>query len=82
MRYLDFDKQEKGYKKFDLTRENIKANIGKQICFVNKRSIDPHRGYYNVDYGTILSIRYSQLLIDEHDNYLDIRDVAECGIKI
>ena len=84
MRYLDFEneKHEKGYKPFDLTAENIKANVGKTICYVLRRSIDKYRGYYRVQYGRIFKKHYSALLINEGDDSIDIRDVAECGIKI
>jgi len=81
-KYLDFDKQEKGYEKFELNTESIKANIGRQICYVNKRRIDKNRGYYNVEYGTIHGKHYSTLLIDEGNVSIDIRDVEECGIQI
>ncbi len=81
MRYLDFENEEKGYEKFYLNRESIRKNIGKQICFVDKRNICPHRGYYNVDYGILHSVRYSKLLLDDGDREVDIRDVVECGIK-
>ena len=82
MRYLDFENQEKGYKEFYLNRENIRENIGKQICFVDKRDIDPYRGYYRVDYGVLHSVRYSRLFLDGGNREVDIRDVVECGIKI
>lgn len=83
-KYLDFEnpKYEKGYKPFQLTTDSIKANIGKKICYVRSRSIDPHRGYYNVEYGVIHSKRYSQLYIEDGNNSVDIRDIVECGIEI
>jgi hypothetical protein len=45
---LDFEneKHEKGYEKFYPSRENIRKNIGKKICFVTY--VDPHRGYFTV----------------------------------
>lgn len=82
MGFLDFDNEEKGYKKFHLNTQSIKENIGKKICFVLSRDYDNHRGYYNVRYGTIISKRYSQLFIDDEHNSIDIRDVLECGIEI
>lgn len=82
MEYLDFTKQELGYTRFQLTAENIKANKGKTICFVDKRTIDKYRGYYNVEYGIIGKKHYSKLFIDEFDNSIDIRNIVECGIKI
>jgi len=33
---LDFEKEEKGYKQFYPTRDNIKNNIGKMICYVDR----------------------------------------------
>ena len=80
-KYLDFENEEKGYKEFNLTRENIRANIGKQICFVDKRDVCRYRGYYRVSYGVLHSVRYSTLLLDEGNQDIDIRDVLECGIK-
>lgn len=80
--YLDYENQEKGYKKFELTKENIRANVGKQICYVDKRTIDRYRGYYNVDYGIIHSVKYSRLFLDDANREVDVRDVVECGIKI
>lgn len=80
--YLDFDKEEKGYEPFELTRSNIRANIGRKICFVDKRTIDRYRGYYSVQIGVIHSIRYSTLYLDDMEREVDIRDVKECGIEI
>jgi hypothetical protein len=80
--YLDFENEELGFESFYPTRENIRANIGRQICFVDHRSVCRHRGYYRVEYGIIDSIRYSQLLLDGGNNSVDIRDIVECGIKI
>lgn len=79
-RYLDFEKEEKGFKPFYLSRENIRANIGKTICYVNR--VDPHRGYYNVYFGVIHSVRYSTLYLNDGEHEIDVRDVKECGIKI
>jgi len=82
-RYLDFEneKYEKGFKPFYLSKENVRANIGKRICFVRKWSIDPHRGYYKVEHATIHSMKYSTLYIGEEDS-IDVRDVVECGIEL
>lgn len=78
--YLDFEGHEKGYKPFDLTPENIKKNIGKTICYVDR--VDS-RGQYFVRYAIIYGKRHSQLFISEggHDT-LDIRNIKECGIEI
>ena len=80
--YLDYDNQEKGYEKFELTRENIRKNIGRQICFVDKRTVDKYRGYYSVEYGILYEIKYSRLFLDDGNREVDIRDVVACGIKI
>ena len=80
-RYLDFEKEEKGFEQIFLNAETIKANIGKRICYVNKRDIDQYRGYYNVRYGTIHSKRYSTLFLDDGNRDVDIRDIVECGIE-
>lgn len=79
---LDFEneKYEKGYKKFHPSRENIKNNIGKKICFVTH--VDPHRGYFTVKYGVIDSVRYSRLFLNEGNDEVDIRDIKDCGIEI
>lgn len=82
MKYLDFNKQEKGYEKFDLSKENVKANVGRQICYVDRRSIDPHRGYYNVDYGILHSTHYSRCMLNEGHDSIDMKNIIECGIQI
>ncbi len=83
-KYLDFenDKYEKGFEPFYLSKEKVRANIGKRICFVRRWSIDPHRGYYKVEHATIHSIRYSTLYTNEGNDSIDVRDVVECGIEI
>jgi hypothetical protein len=79
---LDFEneKYEKGYEKFYPSRENIRKNIGKKICFVTY--VDPHRGNYTVKYGVIDSVRYSRLFLNGGNDEVDIRDIKECGIEI
>jgi hypothetical protein len=79
-KYLDFEKYEKGYKPFILDRENVKANIGKRICYIDY--VEPYRGTYFVRYGTIHSIRYSRLFLDDMNKEVDIRDIKEAGIEI
>ena len=79
-KYLDFEKDEKGFKPFQVTRENIKANVGKRICYVDY--VEPYRGTYFVRYGTIHSIKYSRLFMDDMNKEVDIRDIKEAGIKI
>ena len=78
-KYLDFEKEEKGYKNFYPTRENIKKNIGELICYVDY--FCRHRGTYKVRYGKIKSIRYSILTL-EAGQEVDIRDIKQAGIKI
>lgn len=77
---LDFENDEKGFKPFKITRENIRNNIGKQICYVDY--VDPYRGTYFVRYGIIHSIRYSRLFMDDMNKEVDIRFIKEAGIKI
>lgn len=77
---LDFDKQEKGYKPFKINRENIKANIGKKICYVDY--VEPNRGTYFVRFGVIHSIRYSRLFLNDMEKEVDIRDIKQAGIEI
>lgn len=77
---LDFENQQKGYKKFSVTRDNIKENIGKRICYVDY--IEPHRGTYFVRYAKIHSIRYSRLFLNDMDKEVDIRNILEAGIEI
>jgi len=83
-RYLDFEneKYEKGFKPFYLSKEKVRANIGKRICYVRKWSIDPHRGYYKVEHARIHSMRYNTLYIDDGNDSIHVRDVIECGIEM
>lgn len=82
--WLNFEdaRFEKGYKPIDLTPENIRANKGKRIVYLLKQNIEAIRGYAFPRYATIHSKRYSQLLIDDGNDSIDLRDVVECGIKI
>lgn len=81
-KYLDFedDKYEKGYKPFTLTVENIKANVGKRICYVD--FVEPYRGTYFVRYGVIHSIKRNTLYLNEGDKEINIKNIKECGIQI
>lgn len=84
-KYLDFEneKYEKGYQSFFASRESFKENIGKTICFVTKADVSTHRGTYVVRYGTIHSVKYSSVFLDENGcRQIDIRDILECGISI
>jgi hypothetical protein len=84
-KYLDYENEkfEKGYRPFQITRDNFKQNIGKKICFVTTRDTDKHRGTYFVRHATIHSVRYSQLYLGENGHgQVDIRDILECGIFI
>jgi len=80
--YLDFenDKYEKGYAPFVMNAENIRANIGKKICYVNY--VEPYRGTYFVRYGTIHSLKRNVLFLNEGHDTVNIKSIIECGIKI
>jgi hypothetical protein len=78
--YLNFDKEEKGYEPFLLTKENVKKHIGRRICYVDY--VEPYRGTYFVRYGTISSIRYSKIYFDDGNSEVDIRNIKEAGIQI
>lgn len=84
MSWLNFEdeKFEKGYKPFELTAQNIKANKGKRIVYLLSRDINSARGYAFPKYANIYEKRYSQLLLDGGHDSIDLRDVVECGIKI
>jgi hypothetical protein len=77
---LDFENQEKEYEPFKVSRESIKANIGKRICYVD--FVEPYRGTYFVRYGVIHSIKYSTMFLDGGDREVDIRKIKEAGIQI
>jgi len=80
--YLNFDKQEKGYKPFSLTKENVKANVGKYIVYLRKCDVDENRGYAYPRFAKLHDMKYSQVILDEGFDSIDKRDVIECGIKI
>lgn len=77
---LDFGGEEKGYKPFRPTKENIKANIGKRICYVD--FVEKYRGTYFVRSGVIFALRYNRLFLDSYEREVDIRDIKACGIEI
>ena len=77
---LNFKGQEKGFKPLKINKENIRANIGKTICYVDY--VEPNRGTYFVRYGVIHSIRYSILYLNDMQREVDVRDIKEAGIKI
>jgi len=79
-KYLDFEKEEKGYRPFVVNKDNVRANIGNRICYVD--FVEPYRGTYFVRYGTIHSIRYSRLFLDDMNKEVDIRNIKEAGIQI
>jgi hypothetical protein len=79
-KYLNFEKEEKGFELFEPTKENLKANIGKRICYVD--FVEPYRGTYFVRYGRIHSMKYSRLYLNDGDREIDVRDIIECGIEI
>ncbi len=61
-RYLDFedDRYEKGFEPFQLNAENIKANKGRKICYLLRRDIDRHRGYFVVRRGVECGIEIQE----------------------
>jgi len=77
---LDFENDQRGYKPFLVSKESIKANIGKTICYVDY--VEPYRGTYIVRYGVIHSIRHSRIILNDMENEVHIRDIKEAGIKI
>ena len=77
---LNFEKEERGYKELPVSTANFKANIGKQICYVDY--VEPYRGTYFVRYGVIHSLRYSRVFLDGPDKEVDIRNIKEAGVKI
>jgi hypothetical protein len=81
MKYLNFENQEKGYKEFQLTRENVLANIGKTIVYLRKGDVDKYRGYAFPKYGILISMKYSTIYLENFET-IDKRDIIECGIKI
>lgn len=84
MSWLNFEdeKFEKGFAPFELSSENIKKNQGKRIVYLRRKDVDANRGYAFPKYGKIHKKHYSQLLLDDGHNSVDIRDIIECGIEI
>lgn len=80
MNLLNFDDQEKGYEPFIVTKESIKANIGRTICYVD--FVDRYRGTYFVRYGIISGVKKSMLLLNDCQNSVDIKKIKQAGIKI
>lgn len=74
-KYLEFDGEHKNYKPFSLTRENIRANVGKKICFV---IVNPYS--YEFRYGTIHSVRYNRLFLNDIYDEFHLKDIYEAGI--
>lgn len=80
--WLNFEKEEKGYKPFTLTTQSIRENVGKKICYLRKRDIVSSRGICFTRFATLHSKKYSQIFINNGHDSIDIRDVVECGIEI
>lgn len=83
-RYLDFNNQEEGFRSIsvsELTKEFIKQNQGREICYVLRSRIDPYRGYYSVVRGKLFDRHYSRLFLDSAENEADLRDIQEIGIR-
>lgn len=81
MKYLDFDNQEKGYKEFSITKENVLRNRGKSIVYLTRSDIDIHRGYVFPQHGILYDMIYATLFLNNGDRGVDVRDIIECGIK-
>ena len=80
--YLDFENEQKGYEPFALTKENINANIGKRICYVDRAYVDSHRGTFLPRYGIIYGTKYNRLFLNEMGVDIKFTDVLDCGIEI
>ena len=77
---IDFENEFTQYEKIDLTREKVKQNIGKYLIYVDR--IDPNRGYYSIEGGTIDGIRYNRIFLNDYGKEVDLRDIKAAGIKI
>lgn len=82
MSWLNFDKEEKGYQKFLITKNSVLANKGKRIVYLRKWDVDKYRGYAFPKYATIHSLYYRQLIINDNSDRVDCRDILEIGIEI
>ena len=80
---FDFEdeKREKGFKQFTLSKQNLRDNVGKKICYVDY--IEPYRGTYFVRYGRIGKLKHSTLFLDEEcSRSVDIRNIKQIGIEV
>jgi hypothetical protein len=81
MAYFDYENEQKGYKPFSITKENIIKNKGKTVCVLKRCDYDPRRGWMFPRYYILHDTRYSQVIIDNGNNSFDKRDVLEIAIK-
>ncbi|MDD5589042.1 MAG: hypothetical protein PHP92_03210 [Candidatus Nanoarchaeia archaeon] len=81
MKYLNFDNQEKGYREFSITKDNVIKNKGKNIVYLRGSDVDKYRGYVFPQYGILYDMRYSILFLNDGNTEVDVRDIIECGIK-
>lgn len=80
--YFDLENEFKDYKPFSLKDNKvIKRNIGKKICWVNKRYFDRYRGSFSIDTGRLCDARYSMVYLDNYNQDFDKRDIMACIIE-
>lgn len=80
--YFDLENEYKGWVPFEITKQNVAKNKGATLAYVNKRYIDPYRGYFSVDYAINIQETYhSMLIFDGGNDNVDKRDIVACIIK-
>ena len=80
--YFDLDSEYKDWEPFVINKANVKKNKGALLLYVNKRAIDPYRGYFSIDRADdIVETYYSNLIFDGGSNNVDFRDIVACIIK-
>jgi len=82
MQYFDYETYQKGYERFNPTKENVKKNEGRYVIFLLNRDYDPVRGYMSIRGGRLTERRYSALYLDDFGNQIDTRDILEMAIRI
>jgi hypothetical protein len=81
--YFDLENEYKGWEPFIVNKQNVKNNKGRNLLYVNRRTIDPYRGYYSIDYaGNIEETYYSMLMFEGGNNSVDKRDIVACIIDM
>lgn len=76
---IDFEKEFPQFERIQLTREEVKKNVGKYLIFVDR--IDPNRGHYRIEGGTIDGMRYNRIFLNDYGKEVDLRDIKDAGIK-